>query len=65
MSKNRDAHCSMDQHIDRVRLCESDRQIAKAHMRDADVMVETVGRAIERVRSAWVVIANSWAARAR
>jgi hypothetical protein len=46
------AHPSMDQRVDRMRISESDRQLAKAHMHDADFMAEIIYRAAENVRSA-------------
>jgi hypothetical protein len=52
MIKNANPYSSMDQHIDSVRVSESDRQIAKEHMRDADFVAHLVCRAAEKLRSA-------------
>ncbi len=52
MIKNGNAYSSMDQRIDSIRVSESDRQIAKEHMRDADFVADLVCRATEKLRSA-------------
>jgi hypothetical protein len=52
MVKNGNAYSSMDQRIDSIRVSESDRQIAKKHMRDADFVADLVCRATEKLRSA-------------
>ena len=52
MTKNGNAYSSMDQRIDSIRVSESDRQIAKEHMRDADFVADLVCRATEKLRSA-------------
>ena len=52
MIKNINSYSSMDQRIDSVRASQSDRQIAKEHMRDADSVADLVCRAVENVRSA-------------
>jgi hypothetical protein len=52
MMKNGNAYSSMDQRIDSIRVSESDRQIAKEHMRDADFVADLVCRATEKLRSA-------------
>ena len=48
---NMNAYSSMDQHIDKIRVSESDRQIAKEHMRDADFVADLICRAAENLRS--------------
>ena len=48
---NMNAYSSMDQHIDKIRVSESDRQIAKEHMRDADHVADLICRATENLRS--------------
>ncbi|HKC53630.1 MAG TPA: hypothetical protein VKC33_03185 [Burkholderiales bacterium] len=52
MIKNANSYSSMDQRIDSVRVSESDRQIAKEHMRDADFAADLICRAAEKLRSA-------------
>ena len=52
MTKNGNAYSSMDQRIDNIRVSESDRQIAKEHMRDADFVADLVCRVTEKLRSA-------------
>jgi hypothetical protein len=49
MSMN--TNSSMDQHIDNIRVSESDRQIAKEHMRDADFVADLICRTTENLRS--------------
>jgi hypothetical protein len=56
MIRNGNAYSSMDQRIDSIRVSESDRQIAKEHMRDADFVADLVCRATENSvppRSCW------------
>ncbi len=45
-------YSSMDQRIDTIRVSESDRQIAKEHLRDADFVADLIFRAAENLRSA-------------
>jgi hypothetical protein len=52
MIKNVISYPSMDQRIDDIRASESDRQIAKEYMRDADFVADIVCRAAENLRSA-------------
>ena len=52
MIKNGNSYSSMDQRIDSIRVSESDRQIAKEHMRDADFVADLICRAAEKLRSA-------------
>ena len=63
MTKNGDAYSSMDQRIDSIRVSESDRQIAKEHMRDADFVADLVCRAAEKFRSAEEVLSQLFAHR--
>ena len=49
---NTNAYSSMDQRIDNIRVSESDRQIAKEHMSDADFVADLICRAAENLRSA-------------
>lgn len=49
---NMNGYSSMDQRIDNIRVSESDRQIAKEHMRDADFVADLICRATENFRSA-------------
>lgn len=51
MIKNAKAYSSMDQRIDSIPVSESDRQIAKEHMRDADFVADVICRAAENLRS--------------
>ena len=52
MIKNADSYSSMDRRIDSIRVSESDRQIAKEHLRGADSVVDLICRAAEKLRSA-------------
>ena len=52
MIKNGNSYSSMDQRIDSIRVSESERQIAKEHMRDADFVADLVCRATQKLRSA-------------
>ena len=52
MIKNANSYSSMDQRIDSIRVSESDRQIAKEHMRYADFVADLICRATEKLRSA-------------
>ena len=63
MIKNGNAHSSMDQRIDSIRVSESDRQIAKEHMRDADFVADLVCRATEKLRSAEELLSRLFAQR--
>jgi hypothetical protein len=65
MIKNTDSHSSMDQRIDRIRVSESDRQIAKEHMRDADFVADLVCRAAESLRSVGQLLNGIFANRVR
>jgi len=65
MIKNIDSHSSMDQRIDRIRVSESDRQIAKEHMRDADFVADLVCRAAESLRSVGQLLNGIFANRVR
>jgi hypothetical protein len=64
MSGTRNEHSSMDQYIDSIRLRENDRQIAKAHMHNADVVAELFGRAVENLRSGRETLAHLFVQRA-
>jgi hypothetical protein len=61
MIKNGNAYSSMDQRIDSIRVSESERQIAKAHMRDADFVADLVCRAAEKLRSAEELLSRLFA----
>ena len=52
MIKNTDLQSSMDLRIDSIRVSESDRHIAKEHMRDADFVADLICRAAKKLRSA-------------
>ncbi len=52
MIKSANSYSSMDQRIDSIRVNESDRRIAKEHMRDADFVADLICRAAEKLRSA-------------
>ena len=65
MIKNTDSHSSMDQRIDRIRVSESDRQIAKEHMRDADFVADLICRAAESLRSVGELLNGIFANRVR
>jgi hypothetical protein len=63
MIKNANSYSSMDQRIDSMRVSESERQIAKEHMRDADFVVDLVCRATEKLRSAEELLSRLFAQR--
>jgi len=65
MIKNGNAYSSMDQRIDSIRVSESDRRIAKEHMRDADFVADLVCRAAESLRSVGDLLNGIFANRAR
>ena len=65
MAKNGNAYSSMDQRIDSIRVSESDRQVAKEHMRDADFVADLVCRASENLRSLGEFLNGVFANRAR
>ena len=65
MTKNTNVHSSMDRRIDSIRATESDRQIAKEHMRDADFVADLICRATEKVRSAEELLSRLFAHRAQ
>jgi len=65
MAKNGKAYSSMDRRIDSIRVSESDRQIAKEHMRDADFVADLVCRASENLRSLGEFLNGVFANRAR
>ena len=64
MIKNANAYSSMDHRIDSIRVSESDRQIAKEHMRDADFVADLICRATEKLRSAEGLLSRLFAHRA-
>ena len=64
MIKNRNAYPSMVQRIDSIRVSDSDRQIAKEHMRDAEFAADLVCRACENFRSAEMLLSKLFAHRA-
>ena len=49
---NMNGYSSMDQRIENILVSESDRQIAKEHMRDADFVADLICRAAENLCSA-------------
>ena len=65
MIKNANSYSSMDRRIDSIRVSESDRQIAKEHMRDADFVAELVCRAAESLRSIGELLNGIFANRVR
>jgi hypothetical protein len=65
MIKNTDLQSSMDLRIDSIRVSESDRQIAKEHMRDADFVADLVCRAAESLRSVGQLLNGIFANRVR
>jgi hypothetical protein len=48
---NMNGYSSMDQRIENILVSESDRQIAKEHMRDAAFVADLICRAAENLRS--------------
>jgi hypothetical protein len=62
---NMNAYSSMDQRIDNIRVSESDRQIAKEHMSDADFVADLICRATENLRSAESLLSGLFARRTR
>ncbi|TMH55525.1 MAG: hypothetical protein E6H62_06965 [Betaproteobacteria bacterium] len=65
MIKNADSYSSMDRRIDSIRVSESDRQIAKEQMRDADFVADLVCRAAESLRSLGELLNGIFANRVR
>jgi len=65
MIKNADSYSSMDRRIDSIRVSESDRQIAKEQMRDADLVADLVCRAAESLRSIGELLNGIFANRVR
>ena len=63
MIKNANSYSSMDRRIDSIRVSESDRQIAKEHMRDADFVADLVCRATEKLRSTEELLSRLFAHR--
>jgi hypothetical protein len=63
MIKNANSYSSMDRRIDSIRVSESDRRIAKEHMRDADFVADLVCRAAEKLRSAEEMLSRMFAHR--
>jgi len=63
MIKSANSYSSMDQRIDSIRVNESDRRIAKEHMRDADFVADLVCRATEKLRSAEELLSRLFAHR--
>ena len=63
MIKNGNSYSSMDQRIDTILVSESERQIAKEHMRDADFVADLVCRATEKLRSAEELLSRLFAQR--
>ena len=61
MIKNGNSYSSMDHRIDSIRVSESERQIAKEHMRDADFVADLVCRATEKLRSAEELLSRLFA----
>ena len=61
MIRNANSYSSMDQRIDSIRVSESERQIAKEHMRDADFVADLVCRATEKLRSAEELLSRLFA----
>ncbi|HYS76608.1 MAG TPA: hypothetical protein VEM38_10985 [Burkholderiales bacterium] len=65
MIKNPKSCSSMDQRIDSIHVSESNRQIAKKHMRDADFVADLICRAAESLRSAGELLNGIFANRVR
>jgi len=49
---NMNGYSSMDQRIENILVSESDRQIAKEHMRDAAFVADLICRAAKNLRAA-------------
>jgi hypothetical protein len=65
MIKNANAYSSMDHRIDSIRVSESDRQIAKEHMHDADFVADVICRAAESLQSVGELLNGMFANRVR
>ena len=65
MTKNAGSYQSIDQRIDNIRMSETDRLIAKEHMRDADFVADFICRAAENFRSAEGLLSKLFVQRAR
>ncbi len=63
MIKSANSYSSMDQRIDSMRVSESNRRIAREHMRDADLVADLVCRATEKLRSAEDLLSRLFAHR--
>ena len=61
---NMNGYSSMDQRIENILVSESDRQIAKEHMRDADFVADLICRAAENLQSAEGFLGNLFVHRA-
>jgi hypothetical protein len=64
MIKNANAYPSMAQRIDSIRMSRSDRQLAKEHMRDAELVADLIRRACEGVQSTEGLLSRLFAHRA-
>ena len=64
MTKITNSYSSMDKRIDSIRVSESDRQIAREHMRDADFVADLICRATEKLLSAEGLLSRLFARRA-
>jgi hypothetical protein len=62
---NMNGYSSMDQRIENILVSESDRQIAKEHMHDADFVADLISRATENLRSAEGLLSGLFARRTR
>jgi hypothetical protein len=64
MIKNANSYSSMVQRIEGIRMSKSDRQLAKDHMQDAELMADLICRACEGVQSAEALLGRLFAPRA-
>jgi len=64
MIKNANSYSSMAQRIDGIRMSKNDREVAKEHMQDAELMADLICRACEGVQSAEALLGRLFAPRA-
>jgi hypothetical protein len=65
MTSKLNSHSSIDERIDHICLSESDRRLAKEHMREADFVANLICRAAGNLRSVGDLLSGVFANRAR
>jgi hypothetical protein len=64
MIKNANSYSGMAQRIDGIGMSKSDRQLAKEHLQDAELMTDLICRACDGVQSAEALLGRLFAPRA-